>query len=52
MSEKYHEQTFSNLELLIEFINNHNIEVINIAQNIYTETYREYVLLYSYMEAE
>ena len=50
MREIYQEQTFFNLELLIEFINNHNIKVISITQNIYTETYQEYILIYSYKE--
>ena len=50
MREIYCEEYFFSLELLIEFINNHNIKVISISQNIYTETYQEYILIYSYME--
>ena len=50
MREIYCEQTFLNLELLIEFINNHNIKAISIFPNIYNKTYQEYILIYSYME--
>ena len=50
MREIYQEQIFFNLELLIEFINNHNIKVISIFPNIYNETYPEYILIYSYKE--
>ena len=50
MREIYCEEKFFKLELLIEFINNHNIKVISISQHIYTETYQEYILIYSYME--
>ena len=48
--EIYCEEKFFKLELLIEFINNHNIKVISIFPNIYNKTYQEYILIYSYME--
>ena len=50
MREIYCEEKFFKLELLIEFINNHNIKVISIFPNIYNKTYQEYILIYSYME--
>ena len=52
MREIYCEEYFFSLELLIEFINNHNIKVISIFTNIYNRAYREYILIYSYMEEE
>ena len=57
MKEIFREEVFSDLELLIEFVNNHNIKVINIFPNVYIETKcingreikcQEYVLIYSY----
>ena len=57
MREIFCEQVFSDLELLIEFVNNHNIKVINIFPNAYSETEyinsrefkcQEYILIYSY----
>ena len=50
--EIYCEEKFFKLELLIEFINNHNIKVISIFPNIYNKTYQEYILIYSYMEEQ
>ena len=38
MQEIFCEQVFSDLELLIEFVNNHNIKVISIFPNVYFET--------------
>ena len=57
MREIFYEETFSDLELLIEFVNSHNLKVINIFPNAYFETKcingreikcQEYVLIYSY----
>ena len=57
MEEMFCEEVFSNLELLIEFVNNHNIKVISIFPNTYSETEyinsrelkcQEYMLIYSY----
>ena len=57
MQEIFREEVFSDLELLIEFVNNHNIKVINIFPNVYFETKcmngreikcQKYVLIYSY----
>ena len=57
MQEIFHEEIFSDLELLIEFVNNHNIKVISIFPNAYSETEhinsrefkcQEYILIYSY----
>ena len=57
MQEIFREEVFSDLELLIEFVNNHNIKVISIFPNTYSETEcinsrelkcQEYVLIYSY----
>ena len=59
MREIYKEQRFFKLELLIEFINNHNIKVISIFPNNYYEVRhidgkefkcQDYILIYSYME--
>ena len=56
MREIFYEEVFSDLELLIEFVNNHNIKVINIFPNAYFETKgingreikcQKYVLIYS-----
>ena len=61
MREIYQEQTFFNLELLIEFINNHNIKVISVFPNSYYETRhignnefkcQDYKLIYSYIEEQ
>lgn len=52
MREIYCEEKFFKLELLIEFINNHNIKVISIFPNIYNKTYQEYILIYSYTEVK
>ncbi len=57
MQEIFCEQSFFDLKLLIEFVNNHNIKVINIFPNVYFKTKgingreikcQEYVLIYSY----
>ena len=57
MQEIFCEQVFSDLKLLIEFVNNHNIKVISIFPNAYSETEhinsrelkcQEYILIYSY----
>ena len=57
MQEIFYEETFSDLELLIEFVNNHKLKVINIFPNAYFETKgingreikcQKYVLIYSY----
>ena len=57
MQEIFCEEVFSDLELLIEFVNNHDIKVINIFPNVYFETKcingreikcQKYVLIYSY----
>ena len=57
MQEIFREEVFSDLELLIEFVNNHNIKVISIFPNAYSETEhinsrefkcQEYILIYSY----
>ena len=57
MQEIFREEVFSDLELLIEFVNNHNIKVISIFPNTYSKTEyinsrelkcQEYVLIYSY----
>ena len=61
MREIYCEQTFFKLELLIEFINNHNIKVISVFPNSYYETRhtgnkafkcQDYKLIYSYIEEQ
>ena len=57
MQEIFCEQTFFDLKLLIEFVNNHNIKVISIFPNTYSETKcmnsrefkcQDYILIYSY----
>ena len=57
MREIFYEQSFFDLKLLIEFVNNHNIKVISIFPNTYSETEyinsrelkcQEYILIYSY----
>ena len=57
MQEIFCEQSFSDLKLLIEFVNNHNIKVISIFPNTYSETKhmnkrefecQDYMLIYSY----
>ena len=57
MQEIFCEQSFFDLKLLIEFVNNHNIKVISIFPNTYSETKhinsrelkcQEYILIYSY----
>ena len=57
MREIFCEQSFFDLKLLIEFVNNHNIKVISIFPNTYSEMEyinsrelkcQEYILIYSY----
>ena len=57
MREIFCKQSFFDLKLLIEFVNNHNIKVISIFPNTYSETEyingreikcQKYVLIYSY----
>ena len=57
MQEIFREEVFSDLELLIEYVNNHKLKVINIFPNAYFETKcingreikcQKYVLIYSY----
>ena len=57
MQEIFCEQSFFDLKLLIEFVNNHNIKVISIFPNTYSILEhinskefkcQEYILIYSY----